>query len=163
MQHCVKRTFRKQLSPIMSGFLGYTLLVIANVGYKVVTVRPKPDLPNCLLQAYTSLNEASDQVCIIGFQYIPSMIYHLRDWLYPGYTQDMYSIYRWHRTYITKCTFLFVLAIAVISAGFGQGTGPIFLDGVMCTGNESSLLSCTYSIGYCANFEGVGVLCPPRR
>ena len=69
----------------MSGFLGYTLLVIANVGYKVVTVRPKPDLPNCLLQAYTSLNEASDQVCIIGFQYIPSMIYHLRDWLYPGH------------------------------------------------------------------------------
>ena len=31
------------------------------------------------------------------------------------------------------------------SAYFGEGTGPIFMDMVICSGSESRLLSCSYS------------------
>ena len=48
-------------------------------------------------------------------------------------------------------------------AGFGQGTGPIHLSNVGCTGTESSLLSCSYSgigVTYCGHYEDAGVVCP---
>ena len=57
--------------------------------------------------------------------------------------------------------FLHTIAIVVFNAGFGQGTGPVFLDGVGCTGNESSLLSCSRSgIASCSHFHDAGVVCP---
>ena len=57
--------------------------------------------------------------------------------------------------------FLHTIAIAVSRAAFGQGTGPVFLDGVRCTGNESSLLSCSRSgIASCLHSYDVGVVCP---
>ena len=57
--------------------------------------------------------------------------------------------------------FLHTIAIAVFDAGFGQGTGPVFLDGVRCTGNESSLLSCSRSgTPSCSHSSDVGVVCP---
>ena len=56
--------------------------------------------------------------------------------------------------------FLHTIAIAVFDAGFGQGTGPVFLDGVRCTGNESSLLSCSHRVASCSHSSDAGVVCP---
>ncbi|XP_051504864.1 neurotrypsin-like isoform X2 [Myxocyprinus asiaticus] len=49
-------------------------------------------------------------------------------------------------------------------AHFGQGTGPIFLDGVHCTGNELSLEECTHAPWgrhNCDHMEDAGVSCNP--
>ena len=48
-------------------------------------------------------------------------------------------------------------------AYFGQGSGPIWLDNVKCTGNESALISCGH-LGFsitrrCSHSEDVGVNC----
>ena len=46
---------------------------------------------------------------------------------------------------------------------FGAGSGPIWLDNVACTGNESTLASCGH-LGvnitrYCSHSEDVGIWC----
>ena len=50
------------------------------------------------------------------------------------------------------------------SAYYGQGSGPIWLSYLYCTGNEGSLLECAreYDIGnpYCYSHYDVGVICP---
>ena len=49
------------------------------------------------------------------------------------------------------------------SAGFGQGSGSIWLDSVTCTGNESTLASCGHlGVGIttsCDHSEEAGVIC----
>ena len=52
---------------------------------------------------------------------------------------------------------------AIRSAAFGQGSGPIWLDNVMCVGNESSLAYCIH-LGLnvtrnCSHSEDAGVRC----
>ena len=52
------------------------------------------------------------------------------------------------------------IAIAVVRAGFGQGTGPVLLNGVSCYGTESSLLSCRRTgIPTCSHYYDAGVVC----
>ena len=63
----------------------------------------------------------------------------------------------------TTCVFLWTIVIAVSQAAFGQGTGPVFLSNVRCTGNDYSLLSCNHSeigVTYCSHYYDAGVVCP---
>ncbi|XP_033634052.1 scavenger receptor cysteine-rich type 1 protein M130-like isoform X1 [Asterias rubens] len=51
---------------------------------------------------------------------------------------------------------------AVEHAGFGEGTGLIVLDNVMCNGDETSLLACEHAgigINNCQHDEDAGVVC----
>jgi len=55
------------------------------------------------------------------------------------------------------------LGTAFGSAVFGQGSGPILLDSVQCTGNELALFSCIH-LGFgvtrsCSHSEDAGVRC----
>ncbi|XP_043956782.1 deleted in malignant brain tumors 1 protein-like [Gambusia affinis] len=57
---------------------------------------------------------------------------------------------------------------APISAQFGQGTGPIWLDDLVCSGSETSLAVCGHS-GFgthnCGHYKDAGVICsqiPPK-
>lgn len=53
-------------------------------------------------------------------------------------------------------------AVGLGNAHFGQGTGPIFLDDVTCTGNEDSITTCSFA-GYgqsdCDHTEDASVIC----
>ena len=41
-----------------------------------------------------------------------------------------------------------------------MGTGPIALDDVQCSGNETNLLNCTFNPNHnCFHFEDAGVMC----
>ena len=50
------------------------------------------------------------------------------------------------------------------SVYYGQGSGPMWLSYLYCTGNEGSLLECARGsdIGYpyCSHSYDVGVICP---
>ena len=52
---------------------------------------------------------------------------------------------------------------AIGSASFGQGSGPILLDSVTCSGNESTLASCGHlGVGItrsCSHSKDAGVKC----
>ena len=52
---------------------------------------------------------------------------------------------------------------AIGSAGFGQGSGSIWLDSVTCTGNEQALMSCGHlGVGIiikCYHSKDAGVIC----
>ena len=59
------------------------------------------------------------------------------------------------------CTHIYTgPAIPLRGAYFGEGTGPILLDNLGCTGNESSLLECPYTPHNCQHYEDAGVICP---
>ena len=57
---------------------------------------------------------------------------------------------------------LFLEAIALSRAEFGQGDRPIYLDNVACIGNESRLAECQHQGNAshdCTHFEDAGVIC----
>ena len=57
--------------------------------------------------------------------------------------------------------FFCTIAIAIYRGVFGQGTGPVFLGNVRCTGTESSLLSCSHRGSGCSHSQDAGVACSP--
>ena len=55
------------------------------------------------------------------------------------------------------------MALPLPSAFFGEGVGMIWLDEVVCTGLEDSLLNCTHEgVGQtnCRHSEDVSIICP---
>eukprot|EP00731_Ephydatia_muelleri_P036912 Em0353g1a len=52
-------------------------------------------------------------------------------------------------------------SVALGSAAFGPGRGPIFISQLLCVGNETSLGSCAFDIGahYCSHNEDASVEC----
>lgn len=57
-------------------------------------------------------------------------------------------------------------ATAQCCARYGQGSGPIWLDNVACTGTEMSLFDCGgTNLGFhnCFHFEDVGITCPRKK
>ncbi|XP_022110413.1 uncharacterized protein LOC110989982 isoform X2 [Acanthaster planci] len=54
---------------------------------------------------------------------------------------------------------------ALRGGSFGSGTGPIYLDDLLCTGRESNLESCAHSgvgVHNCNHTNDAGVICQPR-
>ena len=65
----------------------------------------------------------------------------------------------WH-IYKYIINIIFVGSIAYSFAYFGQGSGPIVMDNLDCTGNEAAITDCPYSpISDCSHFEDAGVVC----
>jgi len=67
-------------------------------------------------------------------------------------------------------TFVMVLpgATPYSDTRFGSGSGPIWLDSPLCTGNENNLLNCSHrGIGVtsysCGHDNDVGVQCPGKN
>ena len=55
-------------------------------------------------------------------------------------------------------------AIPRRDAAFDQGTGPIFVDNVVCDGQELRLLDCAsnpFAVHDCSHAEDAGVVCQP--
>ena len=52
-------------------------------------------------------------------------------------------------------------ATALSNAFYGQGSGPIHIDDVACTGTETNILLCTYDsvTSDCGHSEDAGVQC----
>jgi hypothetical protein len=51
-------------------------------------------------------------------------------------------------------------ATAYAGARFGQGTGPIVMDEVRCTGSEATLMDCPSNLSHnCGHHEDAGVRC----
>ena len=51
---------------------------------------------------------------------------------------------------------------ATVRAEFGQGTGPIWMDNVACTGRETALDVCSsnsWGDHYCNHYEDAGAVC----
>lgn len=49
-------------------------------------------------------------------------------------------------------------------AGFGEGTGRIWMNNVQCTGNEKTLMNCTANLNgmnNCSHVQDAGVRCLP--
>ncbi len=59
---------------------------------------------------------------------------------------------------------LFLATVATSLASFGEGTGPIVLNAVGCTGSERRLLDCPSDvIGSCTHVEDAGVICHSQK
>ena len=55
------------------------------------------------------------------------------------------------------------IAIPVLDNRFGPGTGPIWMDDVICSATETQLSDCQFSNwnnSDCGHTEDVGVICP---
>ena len=65
------------------------------------------------------------------------------------------------RSHITVCI-MYIATAANGLATYGQGSGPILLDDLACTGTETRLIDCPHNgVGThnCAHFEDAGAVC----
>lgn len=54
----------------------------------------------------------------------------------------------------------YIGAIGLLFATFGQGTGPIYLDNVQCTGSEPGIRNCSLLTTHnCVHAEDASVIC----
>ena len=67
--------------------------------------------------------------------------------------------------YVSYLLFYAAAATAYSNAFYGQGSGPILMDNVACTGVENGLINCTFdnNTGDCSHSEDAAVRCysPP--
>ena len=58
-------------------------------------------------------------------------------------------------------------AVARSNAAYGQGAGLVYLSGLMCIGNETSLVSCAGAnfsdTSRCPHNRDIGVMCQRRQ
>ena len=58
---------------------------------------------------------------------------------------------------------MYVGSLAATEALFGPGMGPIFFDGIMCMGNESTILECNSQVHDCDHSQDAGVICASEQ
>ena len=75
----------------------------------------------------------------------------------------IHKVYMFCTHFEASITSLLAGARAYYSAYFGQGTGPILLDYVACSGSESTLLQCSYrnTTSDDTHSEDAGARCQP--
>ena len=67
-------------------------------------------------------------------------------------------------TQILLSTIFCAAATPITRGGYGQGTGPVLLDNVACSGRETRLIDCRANpVGShnCDHSEDAGVICAP--
>ena len=65
-------------------------------------------------------------------------------------------------TFFLSLFLIYAGATALLFAAYGQGTGPILIDDVMCVGTEPTLISCRHITQHnCIHFEDASVRCLP--
>ena len=73
---------------------------------------------------------------------------------------NVFSIcFEWNISYLSFFSFLFLLIV-------GQGTGPLVLNNIGCSGTESYLLRSSHrmvGVTSCSHSEDAGVVCPTCR
>ena len=69
-----------------------------------------------------------------------------------------------HTIFVLMHVFRLVDAITYGGAHFGQGSGPIGLDNIACSGSEKGLVNCSYDTDTtdCTHLEDVGLRCQPE-
>ncbi len=50
-------------------------------------------------------------------------------------------------------------SVFILNAFFGQGTGPIAVRNVQCSGSEARLIDCTFGSFTCSHSDDAGVRC----
>jgi len=63
--------------------------------------------------------------------------------------------------WLFECLFMSADAMALCCASFGQGSGPVHMSSVVCSGSEPNITSCSYSATSSGHQWDVGVQCQP--
>ena len=57
------------------------------------------------------------------------------------------------------CNHAYMHADSAVSASFGKGPHPDYINWIYCTGNEFDILSCSLSTAQCIDSYDAGVIC----
>ncbi len=92
----------------------------------------------------------------------PHKVSSLSQIWYPNKLWQLLYVPPWPHQYSYLNTYLSLGAVALQNAPFGQGTGPILLDNLFCTGTQLYLANCTHNgVGNhnCVHNEDAGLRC----